>query len=54
MPAAGIVEGFVKRQLAPMEEEGGFMLDPSQIAGVEPLNQVQAKRGKIILVRPDS
>jgi hypothetical protein len=49
MPAAGIVEGFVKRQLAPMEEEGGFML-----AGVEPLNQVQAKRGKIILVRPYS
>jgi len=50
MPIAGVVNAFLKRDLVPMEDEGGFNLDPDEIAGIEPENVT--KRGGLILVCP--
>lgn len=48
MPIAGVVNAFLQRDLVPMGDEGGFNLDPDEIAGVEPANVT--KRGNLILV----
>jgi len=53
MPIAGIVEMFLRKELEPKEEEGGYTLDPRKIFGVGKLNQVGASRGgPVILVSP--
>lgn len=50
MPIAGVVNAFLQKELEPMADEGGFNLDPNEIAGVEPENVT--KRGRLILVCP--
>lgn len=48
MPLTGIVDEFLHRQQQPTKDEGGFMLDPDRIGGVEETNIT--RRDNVLLV----